>query len=393
MEARRRDAYRAVVAFGLVSLFADVVYEGARSVLGPFLATLGAGAATVGLIAGIGEFVGYGLRTVAGVVADRTGWRWGLTIGGYTMAMVAVPLLGWVGRLDLALGLVIVERLGKALRTPARDTLLSVATEPLGHGWGFGLHEALDQTGAILGPLLLAAALAARGGDYRFAFTILAIPAVFVVVLLVWVRAKVPEPPPSPDTAIRFAAEGTLRRYLTFAVLTALGLAPFPLVAFHLTSRGVLTDAQVPLLFALAMGVDALVALAAGKSYDRWGFVTLMAAPLGFAAAAVLFTTNLTLIWLGAVLWGAGMGVAESSLRAAVADMSKAERRATAYGVFTTAYGIALLAGAAALGRLYEVSLPLVYGFILVAEALAIIALWRLVLGSHAENSGDSAPA
>lgn len=368
-----------VLAFGLISMLADTVYEGARSVLGPFLATLGATAAAVGIIAGIGEFVGYGLRTVAGIVADRTGRRWALTIGGYALAMIAVPLLGWVGRLDLALVLVIAERLGKALRTPARDTLLSVATEPLGHGTGFGLHEALDQTGAVLGPLLLAAALSARSGDYRFAFSILVVPAILVIVVLFWVRHRVPEPPPAVSTGLSFAVQGTVGRYLVFALFTALGLAPFPLIAFHLTTRGVLSDAQIPLLFAAAMAVDALVALIAGRSYDRWGFVALIGAPVGFAAAVLAFTTSLPLVWVGGLLWGAGMGVAESSIRAAVADLSSPERRATAYGVFTTVYGIALLTAGAALGKLYEVSIPLVMVFVLTAEAVAVFLLWRLV--------------
>ncbi len=379
MEEARSRALRTILAFGVVSLFADVVYEGARSVLGPFLATLGASAATVALIAGIGEFVGYGLRAIAGLVADRTGKRWALTIGGYGLAMVAVPLLGWVGRVDLALALVVAERLGKALRTPARDTLLSVATEPLGHGWGFGLHEALDQTGAVLGPLLLAAALSARNGDYRFAFTILAVPAVLVIIMLVWVRKRVPEPPSAGASPPLRLVNGTVRRYFVFAAFTALGLAPFPLIAFHLTTSGRFSDAQVPLLFAAAMAVDAIVALIAGKAYDRRGFVALVGAPLGFGAAVLVFATGLPLIWIGGLMWGAAMGVAESSLRAAVADLSAPERRATAYGAFTAVYGVALLVGAAVMGRLYELSTVAVTVFVLAAELLAVVALRSVV--------------
>ncbi|GBD85320.1 major Facilitator Superfamily protein [bacterium BMS3Abin02] len=379
----RSRALRIVLAFGVVSLLADVVYEGARSVLGPFLATLGATAATVALISGIGEFVGYGLRAVAGVIADRTGRRWALTIGGYGLTVVAVPLLGWVGRVDLALALVVAERLGKALRTPARDTLLSVATEPLGHGWGFGLHEALDQTGAVLGPLLLAAALSVKSGDYRFAFSILAVPAVLVGVVLMWVRRRVGEPPAAEATLAPDHIDRPLRRYLAFAAFTGLGLAPFPLIAFHLTTSGILSDVQVPLLFAAAMAVDAGAALIAGKSYDRWGFVTLVGAPIGFGAAAMVFGVDLSLIWVGGLLWGGAMGVAESSMRAAVADLSRPERRSTAYGAFTAVYGIALLVGAVLMGRLYEFSTFAVMAFVLAAELLALVTLWFLVRPSE----------
>lgn len=173
---QRSEAVRFIVVLGLVSLFADMVYEGARSILGPFLVTLGASAAAVGVISGVGEFVGYALRVVAGYAADRTHRYWALTIAGYLLTLVAVPLLGLVGRVDIAFALVIAERLGKAIRTPARDALLSHASYEVGRGVGFGLHEALDQIGAVASPLLLALVLALREGDYGFAFGILAVP-------------------------------------------------------------------------------------------------------------------------------------------------------------------------------------------------------------------------
>lgn len=190
----QRDALAFVVTLGLLSLFADMVYEGARSILGPFLVTLGASAGAVGFISGVGEFVGYGIRVVAGYAADRTGRYWALTIGGYLLTIVAVPFLGLVGRLDLAFALIIAERLGKAVRSPARDTLLSHASHGVGRGFGFGLHEALDQVGAVISPLLLSAVLAAREEDYRFAFGILVVPGACALLALLWARLKVPDP-------------------------------------------------------------------------------------------------------------------------------------------------------------------------------------------------------
>lgn len=130
----QQEALRFILTLGLLSLVTDMVYEGARSILGPFLVTLGASAAAVGFISGVGEFVGYGLRVAAGYLADRTQRYWTFTIAGYLLTVVAVPLLGLVGRLDLAFALVIAERLGKAIRTPARDALLSHASHGIGRG-------------------------------------------------------------------------------------------------------------------------------------------------------------------------------------------------------------------------------------------------------------------
>lgn len=382
-DGRRRAAIRFIVALGVVSLLADMVYEGARSILGPFLATLGASAATVGLISGVGEFAGYGLRVVAGYAADRTRRYWTLTFAGYGLTVVAVPLLGLVGNVELALALVIGERLGKAIRTPSRDTLLSFASRDLGRGWGFGLHEALDQTGAVVGPLLLAAILAARHGDYRLAFLSLAVPGALTMLALVWARRTLADP-----HAFEAAASGeseaptdagssnarVFRSYLTFTFLAVLGFAPFPVISYHLVTDGVLDQATIPLLFAFAMGVDAVVALVAGRAYDRRGLVILAGVPLATVAVLLAFTRAPGLVWLGVAAWGGVMGLQESTLRAAVGDLIAAGRRATAYGVFNGLYGLGLLIGATAIGALYGESVGAVAVFVIAAELLAIAA-------------------
>lgn len=382
----RQQALRFIVALGLLSLFADMVYEGARSILGPFLVTLGASAATVGFISGVGEFVGYGLRIVAGYWADRTHRYWALTITGYLLTIVAVPLLGLVGRLDLAFALVIAERLGKAIRTPSRDTLLSHASYGIGRGLGFGLHEALDQTGAVLSPLLLAAVLASKEGDYRFAFGILVVPGVLAVIALAWARLKVPDPARFEDSSSAESAEDpnhravpeSLRRYVVFAFLMSLGFAPFPLIAFHLTTTEVVSTAQIPLLFAAAMAVDAAIAVSVGRLYDRRGLVVLVVAPVATAAALLMFTRTTPLVWIGGLVWGAVLGIQESTLRAAVADLAHGARRATAYGIFNAAYGFALLAGGTAMGFLYQRSLLGLVAFVIACETAASFLLRRL---------------
>ncbi len=379
----RRRAMATVLAFGVVSLLADVVYEGARSILGPYLLTLGASATMVGLVSGAGEFAGYALRTATGVLADRTRGYWAMTMAGYGLTVVAVPLLGWVGQVELALTLVVAERLGKAIRSPARDALLADAAEPLGRGWGFGIHEALDQTGAVLGPLLLAAILALRDGDYRFAFMVLAIPGLLAMAALVMARRTIPEhrPPaagPSELETRQDGGNGTARRYLGFVFFSAMGFAPFPLIAFHLGSKAVVSDPVIPMMFALAMAIDAMAALVAGRIYDRKGLRVLITIPVLSVGAGLAFTRSAWLAWAAMVLWGAVMGMQESTLRAAVGDLAAAPRRATAYGVFNTIYGIALLLGGVILGALYEWAVPALVVFIVAAQVTAAVIFSRI---------------
>lgn len=374
----RRRATATIIAFGIVSLLADIVYEGARSIIGPYLLTLGATAGMVGVVAGAGEFAGYALRSVTGVIADKTRAYWTLTIAGYALTVIAVPLLGLAGRVDLALALVVAERLGKAVRSPARDALLADAAEPLGMGWGFGLHEALDQTGAVTGPVLLAAILAAKQNDYRFAFLVLAIPGALTLTSLLFARRQMPAEPHASrkdDAGSRQLGDGTARRYLVFVFLAAIGFAPFPLIAFHLSSRHIVSDPQIPLMFALAMAVDALAALISGRVYDRRGLRTLLVMPFFTVLALFAFTSTAWVGWLAMVAWGASMGVQESTMRAAVATLSPSTRRATAYGIFNTSYGIALLAGGAMLGFLYERSIASMVVVAIVVETAGLLVL------------------
>ncbi len=382
-DQRRRRGLRIVIALGVVSLLADVVYEGARSILGPFLATLGASATTVGLISGLGEFAGYGVRFFAGYAADRTRDYWGLTIAGYALTVISVPLLGVANSILLALALVIGERLGKAIRSPPKDTILSFATFELGRGYGFGLHEALDQTGAVLGPLLLAGVLAARNGDYKLAFLVLAIPGALAMTALLWTRRRLPNPrelePTEATAEVGEPAAPAYRRYMAFTFLAVLGFAPFPLIGYHLVTRDVVSDAAVPLLFAFAMAVDAGVAVVAGRIYDRRGLWVLSIVPAATAAVLLSFTDTPLLVWIGVGMWGAVMGLQESTLRAAVGDMIHAHRRGMAYGVFNGLYGLALLAGATAMGVLYGISTSWLVAFVGFVELVATAALIRML--------------
>lgn len=376
----RRAALRFVVLIGLVSLFADMTYEGARSISGPFLALLGSSGAVVGLVAGFGEFAGYALRLVAGWITDRTRRYWTLTITGYAINLLAVPALALAGRWETAAALLMLERTGKALRNPPRDAMLSFATRNVGAGWAFGLHEALDQTGAILGPLIVAAILQWKGG-YRESFAVLLIPALLALAVLILARRAFPRP---QDLEPRFApleAAGQARAYwmlVAGAALCAAGFADFPLIAFHLEKTRLLTDAWIPVLYAVAMGVDALAALVLGRSFDRFGPRVAAATPLFAGLAAPLaFLGNTAGVWAAAVLWGVAMGAQESVLRASVSRLSPAERRGTAFGIFHACFGTAWFLGSALLGLLYDRSLMALAVAAGLFEAASLLVLLR----------------
>ncbi|WP_244217125.1 MFS transporter [Streptomyces carpinensis] len=382
----RMGPWRFVVWFGTVSLLADVVYEGARSITGPLLASLGASALVVGLVTGAGEAAALGLRLVSGPLADRTRRFWGLAIAGYALTVVSVPLLGVAGVLWAACVLVIAERVGKAVRSPAKDTLLSHATAATGRGRGFAVHEALDQIGALVGPLLVAGVLALTGNDYGPALGVLALPGIAVLLLLSWLRARVPDPEAyerevtaaAPATPV--AHDGRLPRafwtYAGFTGATTTGFATFGVLSYHLVQRHLLAAAWVPVLYAAAMAVDAVAALATGWLYDRHGPRVLIALPvLTAAVAALAFTDTIAIAVAGSLAWGAAMGIQESTLRATVADLVPSGRRATAYGLFAGVVGAASLAGGTLTGGLYGYSIPVLITVVVAIQVLAVVLL------------------
>lgn len=382
----RQHALRFVILLGIVSLFADVTYEGARSITGPFLAVLGASAAVVGFVSGLGELVGYALRVVSGYFADRTQKYWTITVIGYVVNLLAVPFLALAHHWSIAAVLIIMERLGKAIRTPARDAMLSHAGEHLGMGWGFGIHEALDQVGAMSGPLIVAAVLFFKGNDdYRLGFAILAIPALFAISTLLFAKKLYPHPHELSTKRIEFDSEGIPKLFWIYfigALFVAAGFADFPLVAYHFEKKNLLSPVWIPLAYAIAMGVDGAVALALGRLYDRYGFwILIIVTFIAALFAPLVFLGNFYLALLGVILWAIGMGAHESLMRAVVGKMVGINKRASAYGIFNMGYGIAWFLGSAAMGVLYDVSIPLVILFILALQFAAIP--WLIIVAKR----------
>lgn len=381
IDTSRQRALLFIVLMGVVSLLSDITYEGARSVTGPFLASLSAPAATVGFVAGFGELVGYGFRLFSGLIADRTGWYWGITFVGYAVNLLAVPALALAGHWPAAAGLMIAERFGKSLRAPARDALLARATSHVGHGWGFGLHEAMDQIGAVTGPLIVAFILHARGG-YRTSFAWLLVPALLAITTLSVARVldarggSLAAAKPLP------AAKGQARSmwiYLTGVALVAAATADFPLIAFHFQMTSLVAPPTIPLLYATAMGVDALSAMIFGRMFDRRGLGVLVL-PTALAAffAPLVFSGTVAGAIAGVALWGVGMGAQESILKAAVATLAPGEKRGAAYGLFSTVYGLAWFAGSAAMGLMYDWSLPALIAFCVIGQLAALPLFYAL---------------
>lgn len=386
--ANRLSPLRFVVGFGLVSALADVVYESARSIIGPYLGALGASAAVVGVITGAGEAVALAFRLLTGPLSDRTGRHWALSIAGYALTIACVPLLALSAGLTSAGLLYSGERFGKAVRTPARDTMLAHASARMGKGFTFGLHEALDQSGALVGPLLIAGVLA-LGWGYRTGFALLAIPGVIALAVLLRLRAAVPDPRTyDPGARISDAKRlelggrlpGRFWLYAAFSAATMLGFSTWAVLAYHVTSRHVLPIGLVPVLYAVAMGAAGGTALGFGRLYDRYGLRGLLVLPPVAAAVPFLsFSTAPAAVVVGAALWGAALGAHESTLRAAVPDLVPAHRRGAGFGTFTAVYGLAWLAGAALIGLLYDHGGGAAAAFVVAAQVVAFALLLPLL--------------
>jgi MFS family permease len=371
---------RFVLLIGVVSFFADFTYEGARGITGPFLAILGASGTVVGVVAGLGELLGYGLRLVSGRLSERTGRFWPITLFGYFIQMLAVPLLAFAGTWQVAALLIVTERIGKAIRNPPRDVMLSHAAKEMGYGWGFGVHEALDQFGALVGPLVVAAVFVYRG-SYRFAFGMLLVPALVTYSLLIVARLMYPKPedleashPPDVETT---GLPRVFWVYLAGAGLVAAGFADFQLIAYHFQKADAVPVMWIPIAYSIAMAVSGTGSLVFGKLFDRSGIGILVPLTLVSAAfAPLVFLGGFWPVIVGSAVWGLGMGVHESIVPAAVATMVPAHRRPSAYGLFTAGYGIAWFLGSAIMGMLYDVS---VTGVVIFCVALQLAAIPVLI--------------
>ncbi len=367
-------AFKFIILMGIVSFFGDVTYEGARSVTAPFLATFGVSALVVGVVSGAGEFLGYALRLASGYLVDKTRRYWLIAFIGYGL-ILSVPFLALAGRWEVVALLIILERFGKAIRSPAKDSMISFATKQIGRGWGFGIHEAIDQFGAVMGPLILFLALY-MGGSFRSGLMVLFIPTILCIAFLAFARTEFPKPEIFEAKREEEKLSRTFWLYTLFVFVAMAGFVNFQIISYHFKVQSILSDALIPAFYAVAMGVDALAALIIGKLYDKIGFTSLILIPsLIILIPFLSFKSDLALVIFGVLIWGIVVGMQETIMRAAIADLTSMGKRGAAYGIFNTVFGLGWLFGGIMAGFLYDISIHYLMVYVLVIELVAIVPL------------------
>ena len=385
-----------IILFGIVSLFSDMTHEGASSIRGAYLSLLGASAATIGFISGLGELIGYSMRYVFGKLTDKSKQYWPMTIIGYVLDIIAVPALALVGEHGwiAACVLLVIQRMGKAIKKPAKDTIMSFAASQEGVGKSFGIQEVLDQIGAFIGPVLLYLVMLFKTEGTTFeinstCFAVLAIPGAITLILLIVTRCKFPNPEhfePEPKEYIPFKMKKEFILYIAGISLFAFGFIDYSIIIMHVSrtyshlasglseTSALVSTGSLPLLYAGAMLVDAVAALFFGMMYDKNGvkalvWSTVISAPF---AVFVFAFDSVPMLLLGVALWGVGMGAQESILKAAVTSMVPKASRATGYGVFECSFGAFWFLGSWLMGVLYDISIPAMIAVSVIAQLAAI---------------------
>jgi MFS family permease len=376
---RSRSALHFVLVIGVANFFADFTYEGARGVVGPFLGSLGASAAIVGFVAGLGELMGYGLRSISGYLADKSHRHWAFAFLGYAVNMFAVPALALTGRWPPAAALVVSERVGRGIRKPTVEAMLSYAGKSIGAGWVFGLNEALDQAGATLGPLLMALVLYLHGG-FRTGFGVLLVPALVCLAILVTARLLHPRPHELEEAAGHTLTTNLTRPYWIYLVagaLLAAGFADFALIGFHFNKANTVPGNLIPVFYAIAMASSALASIPLGQLFDKFGAnISLVAFLISAVAAPFVFLGTFLFALLGMILWGIGMSAQGSLFQAMLTGVIPPQKRSTTFGLFDTGYGIAWFISSAVMGLLYDKSILAVALFSVVLQLATLPILF-----------------
>lgn len=386
-----RDSLIFIILIGIVSLLSDMTHEGAKSIYGQFLNIVGASPKVISFVGGLGEFLGSALIFVTSIIASKTKKYWTMTIIGYTINLFCIPMLalttenGWI----YAISLILLERVGKAIRKPAKNTLVSFCSKNLGEGKSFALLECLDQIGAFIGPLILTLVLYLKGttnlfDSYKFCFLILIIPAILTLCILLFARVKYPTPETfeddkEEDKSNKLVISKSFKYYLVAISLVAFSFIDFPLITYHVASLNIINEKNLPMLYSLAMLVDSISALIFGFLFDKIGFKTLVLSTL-LSMTFPLFIFNFNnsvLIIIGICLWGVGMGAQESILKSSVAKLSTKETRSKCFGLFEGVFGLSWFIGSSVLGLIYEAS---IIAFIIIPIILQICAMIGYIL-------------
>ena len=387
----KRKAILLILIFGVISLLGDIIYEGARSVNGPYLNVLGASAAIVGLVVGVGELLGYAIRLFSGYFSDIRKAHWFFTIFGYSL-LISVPLMALSSFWQFAAIFIILERIGKGLRSPAKDTILSYATKQVGTGFGFGITEFLDQIGATIGPLIFTFIFMVIGSanktmaDYQLGYSYFWFPFVVLMIVLFVAYFKVKTPEKLEKIDVKLTEPKKFSKlfwlYSIFTFVTTIGFINFAIIGYHFSVNRIISDTQIPFFYAIAMMIDAIFGVIIGRFYDslkskhnneRAGLFFLITIPiLTSSLLPLIFSFNIVLILIGVFFWGVVMGSHETIMKATIADITPITKRGTGYGIFNIIYGLALFVGSTLAGYLYEISILLMITVLIFIEIASI---------------------
>jgi len=384
LKVNSKVAYISIFLLGIVSLMGDIIYEGARGLVPDYLKFLGVSAFIVGFVTGFGEFLGYGVRLISGVLADATKAYWFFIFLGYGL-IISIPILGFTNAWEIAVMLVLLERLGKAFRSPSRDAILSIVSRGVGAGKAFGIHEVLDQIGAVAGPIIVAALMFYTSNNYHLTFSFLILPFLMLLAALIYAYKKIKAKAAfelkvsASDKTVKL--EKTFYVYTLAVALNTVGLIPASLILYKASIILQPLNQQwvIPLIYLLIQGVDASIALFAGYAYDKFG-VKILILPFilsVFPSILAMVNSDLKMLMVAAVFFGIVLGMQESIYRAAVVNFASISNRGKAYGIFNTAYGVGFVLSGVVYGAMIDlkVSLILIMFFAVLTQALAVAAL------------------
>jgi MFS family permease len=384
LKVNSKVAYISIFLLGIVSLMGDIIYEGARGLVPDYLKFLGVSAFIVGFVTGFGEFLGYGVRLISGVLADATKAYWFFIFLGYGL-IISIPILGFTNAWEIAVMLVLLERLGKAFRSPSRDAILSIVSKGVGAGKAFGIHEVLDQIGAVAGPIIVAALMFYTSNNYHLTFSFLILPFLMLLAALIYAYKKIKAKAAfelkvsASDKTVKL--EKTFYVYTLAVALNTVGLIPASLILYKasIVLQPLNQQWVIPLIYLLIQGVDASIALFAGYAYDKFG-VKILILPFilsVFPSILAMVNSDLKMLMVAAVFFGIVLGMQESIYRAAVVNFASISNRGKAYGIFNTAYGVGFVLSGVVYGAMIDLkaSLILIMFFAVLTQALAVAAL------------------
>jgi predicted MFS family arabinose efflux permease len=304
---------------------------------------------------------------------------------------MAVPALAFAGSWRVAAALLLAERVGRAIRKPTVEAMLSYTTGELGKGWVYALNTALDELGATVGPLLIALILFLRG-NYRTGFATLVVSAVLALGALTAARVVFPLPA-DLEKGRTATAKGFTRAYWLYmlaAACFAAGLMSFEFISFHLSSTNVVTGQWIPLFLALSTGCGVLASLILGKLYDRKGLPVVIGAVLVSSLfSPLVFFGGFVPALVGLLLWGVGYATQDTLFKALIAGVLPEGKRNAAFGIFYAGYGVGWLVGSTAAGLLYGWSRLAVVVFAMAAQ---VISLPVFIAAGRASRSLGAGP-